>query len=252
MNVGYRALTYMMIDANIVAVSPATTYRVLKSVGLLNRWNKTNSKRGKGFEQPQAPHEHWHTDVSYINICGTFYYFIGVLDGCSRYLVAWDIRESMKESDVEIVIQKAKESFPEAHPRIISDNGSAYISKEFKQFIKISGMTHVKTSPFYPQSNGKMERFNQTMKVEAIRPNTPVSLKDAKEIVEKFVEEYNKHRLHSAIGYITPIDRLNNKQEEIFKARDSKLETARANRKLARESHSSLANFNVEQLTQLC
>jgi putative transposase len=250
--VGYRALTYMMLDADVVAVSPATTYRVLKSAGLMRCWNGLKSKKGTGFEQPLNPHEHWHTDVSYINICGTFYYFIGVLDGCSRYLVAWDIRESMKEIDIEVVLQKARESFPDARPRIISDNGSAYISKEFKNFIKISGMTHVKTSPFYPQSNGKMERFNGTLKVEAIRPNTPVSLDDAKTIVSKFVEEYNNQRLHCALGYITPNDRLNNKQEEIFRARDSKLEAARAHRKLVREGYPSLTNYNIEQQAQVC
>lgn len=244
---GYRALTYRMLDEDVVAVSPATTYRVLKKAGLLSRWNNTDSQKKKGFQQPLEPQEHWHTDVSYINICGTFYYFIGVLDGCSRYLVAWDIRESMKEIDVEIVLQRAREAFPEAKPRVISDNGSAYISKEFKGFIKASGMTHVRTSPFYPQSNGKMERFNKTLKVEAIRPKTPISLDDAKRIVNEFVTEYNCVRLHSAIGFVTPCDRLNNRQENIFRARDRKLEAARAQRKLVREEFASLANQTIEQ-----
>jgi putative transposase len=120
---GYRRLTYLLMDANTVAVSPSTTYRVLKSAGLLQRWNTSNSRKGKGFQQPAQPHEHWHIDISHINICGTFYYLCSILDGASRYLVHWELRESMRESDVEVVLQRAREKFPAATPRIISDNG---------------------------------------------------------------------------------------------------------------------------------
>ncbi len=107
---GYRRLTYMMMDEDIVAVSPSSVYRVLKGAGLLGRWNRAPSKKGTGFQQPLKPHEHWHTDISYINIRGTFYYLCSVLDGFSRYIVHWEIRESMTEADVEIVLQRAREA----------------------------------------------------------------------------------------------------------------------------------------------
>ena len=84
---GYRRLCYMMIDADIAAVSPSSVYRVLSNVGLLNRWNRKKSKKGTGFVQPLKAHEHWHIDISYINICGTFYYLCSILDGFSRYIV---------------------------------------------------------------------------------------------------------------------------------------------------------------------
>ena len=131
-----------------------------------------------------------------------------MLDGASRYLVAWDIRESMTEADVEVILQRAKERFPEARPRIISDNGPQFIAKDFKEFIRISGMTHVRTSPYYPQSNGKMERWNQSIKSECIRPGVPLSLEDAERLVAQYVTVYNEQRLHSALGYITPLARL--------------------------------------------
>lgn len=92
---GYRRLTYMMMDADVVAVSPTSVYRVLKTAGLLGRWNAKPSAKGTGFMQPVGPHEHWHIDVSYLNICGTFYYLCSILDGFSRYVVHWEIRESM-------------------------------------------------------------------------------------------------------------------------------------------------------------
>jgi transposase InsO family protein len=234
--VGYRALTYMMLDEDVVAVSPTTTYRVLKNAGLLNRWNGKVSRKGRGFVQPLGPHEHWHLDVSYLNICGTFYYFVGILDGYSRYIVHWDIRESMTELDVELVLQRARELHPKATPRIISDNGPQFISKDFKVFIRLSGMSHVRTSPHYPQSNGKLERLHRTLKTECIRPKTPLSLEDAKRLVGQFIQTYNHQRLHSAIGFVTPYDKLIGRDKEIFDARDRKLEAARERRKAAREN----------------
>jgi transposase InsO family protein len=233
---GYRRLTYMMLDADIVAASPSSIYRVLVDAGLLQRWNRKVSKKGTGFTQPIKPHEHWHIDVSYINICGTFYYLCSILDGFSRYIVEWDIRESMTEMDIEIILQRAKEKFPDATPRIISDNGPQFIAKDFKEFIRVSGMTHVKTSPYYPQSNGKLERYHRTIKGDCIRVQAPLSLADAKRLVTEFVEHYNNVRLHSAIGYITPKDKLAGRADMIFAMRDDKLAQAREARKLATRS----------------
>ena len=233
---GYRRLAYMMMDENIVAVSPSSVYRVLSDAGVLNKWNRTISKKGTGFQQPLKPHQHWHIDISYINISGTFYYMCSVLDGFSRYIVHWDIRESMTEADVEIILQRAREKFPDAQPRIISDNGPQFISKDFKEFIRISGMTHVKTSPYYPQSNGKLERYHKTIKGTCIRVRTPLSLNDAIRVVAEFVEHYNDKRLHSAIGYITPKDKLTGRAEAIFAEREAKLNTARDARKATRKA----------------
>ena len=232
---GYRRLTFMMLDQDVVAVSPASVYRVLAKAGLLQPWTATPSKKGTGFVQPQEPHEHWHTDISYLNICGTFYYLCSVLDGCSRANLQWEIRESITEREAELVLQKAKEKYPEARPGVISDNGPQFAAREFKQFIRISGMDHVRTSPYYPQANGKIERWHGSLKAEAIRPKTPLSLDDARRVVADFVAEYNAKRLHSAIGYVTPDDRLAGRHTQIWEERDRKLEAARARRAARRE-----------------
>jgi hypothetical protein len=144
---GYRRLTFMMLDADVVAVSPSSVYRVLRDAGLMQKHNCKPSLKGKGFQQPLKPHEHWHVDVSYINIAGTFFYLCSLLDGCSRFIVHWEIRQTMTEADIETIIQRAREQYPEARPRIISDNGPQFIAKDFKEFIRLCGMTHVKTSP---------------------------------------------------------------------------------------------------------
>ena len=130
-------------------------WRVLSHAGSLSKWNWKPSKKGTGFAQPLDAHQHWHIDVSYLNIGGTFYYLCSILDGFSRYIVNWDIRESMTEADIEIILQGAKEKDPEARPRIISDNGPQFIGRGFEEFIPISGMTHVRSSLFYPQIERK-------------------------------------------------------------------------------------------------
>ena len=232
---GYRQLAYMMLDRDVVAVSPTSVYRVLKDAGLLGR-PAAASKKGTGFQQPILPHEHWHVDVAYVNIKGTFYFLCSVLDGYSRFIVHWELRETMKEQDVEAILQRAREKFPGVTPRIITDNGPQFLAREFKAFIRIAGMTHVRTAPFYPQSNGKIERWHKTLKRECIRPKTPLDLDDARRCVGEFVRHYNEVRLHGAIGFVTPTDKLDGRAEQIHADRDRKLAAARERRAAARRA----------------
>jgi transposase InsO family protein len=233
---GYRRLAFMMIDRDVVAVSPATVYRILAGAGRLDRWTRSSSKKGTGFLQPLHPHQHWHIDVAYLNIAGTFYYLCSLLDGASRAIVHWEIRAAMKEVDVECIIQRAREKCPDEKPRIISDNGPQFIARDFKEFIRITGMSHVRISPYYPQSNGKIERWHKTLKTDALRPATPSTVEQARRVVGRFVQHYNDVRLHSAIGYIAPADFLAGRSTAIWTERDRKLESAREKRRLRREA----------------
>jgi len=180
---GYRRLTFMMRDADGVAVSPSRVWRVLHGAGRLGRRRGKPSSRGKGFQQPLGPHQHGHVDISYLNLAGTFYYLCSVLDGYSRYRVHWEIRASMTEAEVEIILQRARERFPQASPRLISDHGPQFIARDFKEFIRICGMTQVRTSPFYPESNGKIERWHQSLKAECVRPGVALSIDAARRLV---------------------------------------------------------------------
>lgn len=247
---GYRRLTFMMLDRDIVAASSSSVYRVLKNAGLLRCWNHGPSRKGTGFTQPIGPHEHWHVDVSYVNISGTFYYLCSVLDGFSRTIVHGELRESMIETEVEIILQRAREKFPSVTPRIISDNGPQFIARDFKTFIRLCGMTHVRTAPYYPQSNGKLERYHRSLKTECIRPGTPLTLDDAQRLVTRYVEHYNTVRLHSAIGYVAPMDRLEGRAEAIWAERDRKLVAARERRKTARQAQSDGAAGGAQAACQ--
>jgi transposase InsO family protein len=238
---GYRRITFMMLDDDIVAVSPSSTYRVLKAAGHLDRKNISPSKKGTGFVQPKKIHQEWHTDITYLNLGGTFYFMISVLDGFSRYIVHWEIRETMKEFDIEVVIAKAIEKHPGVSPRIISDNGPQFIAKDFKEFIRVYGLTHVRTSPYYPQSNGKLERWHGSLKQECIRPTCPATIEEAEKRVTRYIHHYNTVRLHSAIGYVTPADCLAGLSQVIGDERDRKLEEARQRRQAKRSNEKQVA-----------
>ena len=232
---GYRWLTFMMLDEDIVAVNPTSVYRVLKAAGRLDRKFVAPTKKGTGFAQSLQPHQHWHIDVSYINVEGTFYYLTSILDGYSRAIIHWELRETMKEQEIEVILQKALEKHPGVKPRIISDNGPQFIARHFQQFIRLVGITHVRTSPYYPQSNGKLERWHGSLKRECIRPACSGSVTEARPCITDFVAHYNTIRLHSAIGYITPADKLQGLQQVIFQEHDRKLEEARQRRQVARQ-----------------
>jgi hypothetical protein len=142
----------------------------------------------------------------------------------------------MEEIDVETILQRARENFPGEHPRIITDNGPQFIAKDFKEFIRIAGMTHVRTSPYYPQSNGKIERWHKTLKGDCIRVQVPLSPDEARRIVTDYVAHYNHVRLHSAIGYVTPNDKLLGNDPAIHAERDRKLAEARERRQQLRQA----------------
>jgi transposase InsO family protein len=243
---GYRRMTFLMLDADVVACSPSSVYRVLKKFGLLAGQTPNVTKKGTGFVQPLKPHQEWHVDISYLNIAGTFYFLCAILDGYSRFIVHWEIREKMEEIDVETILLRAHEKFPTERPRIISDNGPQFIAKDFKEFIRIMGMTHVRTSPYYPQANGKIERFHKTIKGECIRVKVPLSLDDARRIATDYITHYNEARLHSAIGYVTPKDKLLGNDAAIFAARDRKLAEARERRKEMRQTRHEQIEARVD------
>ena len=232
---GYRRLTFMMLDADVVAVSPTSVYRVLRQAGLLSTWNGKPSKKGTGFEQPLAPHEHWHIDCRYINIRGTFYYLCSILDGYSRYIVPL--------GDPRVDDRGGHRDHPAAGQGT-APGGAAPDHLRQRAAVHRQGLQGVhphlrhdarQNLALLSAINGKIERWHKTLKGECIRPGTPLSLEDARRLVAGYVEHYNNVRLHSAIGYITPKDKLAGRQPEIHAERDRKLEAARKQRQIRRQ-----------------
>ena len=244
---GYRRCAYMMVDEDVAYASPATVYRVLCEADAINKSNAKVSLKGTGFVQPNRPHEHWHTDISYVKVGERFYYLVCVLDGYSRYIVNWGLKESMEERDVAIVQQGAVEKYPRSKTRYITDNGKQFTGREFRKFIAYHGLTHVRISPGYPQSNGKLERFHLSIKGEALNRKALVSVEQAKDIIKGYVDYYNNNRLHSAIGYVAPRDRLEGKDVDILKQRDEKMRLAR----MKREENGTILKKDNQQACNL-
>jgi transposase InsO family protein len=224
---GYRRVAYKMIDSDIAYVSPSSVYRVLRRENLLNKWNTNkNASKGLGFKQPDYTHKHWHVDIKYLNFNGSFLFLISVLDGYSRYVLHHEVRHSMTEHDVQCTVLGAKEKYPNARPRIITDNGCQFISKEFKLFIKDIEAEHIRTSVNYPQANGKIERFHRTISQECLRVKAPVSLNDFINYISNYIRFYNTERLHASLHYLTPDDYLNNRFKQKLEYREAKLADA--------------------------
>jgi transposase InsO family protein len=228
---GYRVLCRQMVDANIAAVRPATVYNVLKRGGLTKKWAEMREETKKGFEQPKAAHEQWHTDFSYVKVSGACYYFVSVMDGYSRKILSWGLYESLDGLWAEIVLAKARELYPDARPRIITDNGAQFISKDFRELVSLLEMKQTFTSPAHPQSNGKLERFHRTFKSEHVRQSAYLGKADAIERMRKWIRYYNGERLHSALLYLPPDEVFYGRMGIRLAERGEKLQTAYINRR---------------------
>jgi len=227
---GYRRFTYMMIDQNVVCVSPSTVYRYLKSQGLLMRWAEQKSI-GPRPEDPKTPNEKWHTDLMILNIDGENYYYQGIMDAFSRYIIAWDIYAEGTAFNTSLVLQEAFDKSPEdINPVIIADNGPEFIGREFRQVISHNNAIRVKIRPYHPQSNGIEERFHRTLRNECITRYE--NLIDAKKKVGMWIEYYNNQRLHSSLKYMPPAIWHNGDPEVLYNERKLKLKDARIERRL--------------------
>ncbi|MDQ0289471.1 transposase InsO family protein [Oligosphaera ethanolica] len=230
---GYRRCTYMMMDQNIACASPSTVYSVLKRASALRpRSGKTGCK-GKGFHQPLGPHHHWHTDITHVKVGGISANLCSIIDGYSRYCVAHRLSKNGEALDVEAVFQQGVERFPEAKGRVISDNGKQFVCKEYRELLTLSGFTYCNTSPYYPQSNGKQERFHGSLKSERLNRKHLNDFDYAEKVIDDYVDYYNNVRLHSAIGYVTPRDMLEGHAPVIQALRSQKLKDARERRRMA-------------------
>ena len=158
---GYRYLAWLMMDMDVACVQPSTVYNILRKDGLFPKWAKTHDVKKKGFDQPLRPNEQWHTDFSYVRIHGVFYYFACILDGSSRKMLVWDLFPFMDALNIELLIMRAKELYPDAHARLIHDNGKQFYARNFLDLVSKLEQEETATSPFHPQSDGKVERGAQ-------------------------------------------------------------------------------------------
>ena len=232
-SIGYRKFTWQMVDANIAFLSESKVYDILSAHNRLQGWNKVdNAETAKEYRhKPKHVHYHWHTDIAYIKVGGILYFLIMMLDGYSRYLLEWELMTDMLGGSVETFVQRVKEKYPYARPKLIHDNGSQFISHDFKRLLQKLEIQQIFTRRNHPQTNGKIERLNGTVKQEALRPGQPCDFQEAWEILNKYSYEYNHQRLHAGISFLRPADMFFGRSGLILNERLEKIENARADRK---------------------
>jgi transposase InsO family protein len=230
-DLGYRKFTWKMVDEDIVYLSESSIYRILRQFKLLGRAFKENDGALKEYEnKPKYVHHHWHTDIAYVIMSGIHYYLIFMLDGFSRFLLHWELMTDISGTSVEIFTQKTIDKYPEAMPMVIHDNGSQFISHDFKRILFENNCIDVPARMKHPETNGKAERFVGLIRNEALRPNSPSYYGEGVKVIEKYVDEYNNRRYHAGIGYLKPVDVFHGRGSAILAERREKLEQARQER----------------------
>jgi putative transposase len=230
-SLGYRKFTWKMVDDNIAYLTESSVYRVLRAFKLLGKAFKEKDGALKEYQnKPLYVNHHWHTDIAYVILGGIHYYLIFMLDGYSRYLLHWELMTDMAKSSVEIFIQNTLDKYPGVEPMIIHDNGSQFISHEFKQILFENNCKDIPTRLKHPETNGKAERFVGLIRTEALRLNSPSYYAEGKNVIKAFVHDYNNNRYHAGIKYLKPVDVFNSREHIILAERKEKLKAARERR----------------------
>ncbi len=224
---GYRRLAWMMIDDDVAYVSPTSVYRILSDADLLYRW-KRSRRVGERPAEPTAPNERWHTDLMYLRVEDTWYFLVTVLDAYSRYVVHWELLTSMTAASVRVVIHDALKKTG-AHPQVVTDNGSQFKAKDFKELVRDFELEHIRIRTYHPESNGRIERFHRSTR-DAVEGQDLKNLGRAREIIGRWVEFYNTRRLHAGLKCLPPADYWQGDPEARIEERRTKLRAARERR----------------------
>ena len=220
-----RQLAAWLTDYRSLAVSASTVYRMLRREGLVKRV-EYELAAGKEYQHKTTePHQLWATDASYFRVLGWgYYYMVTVMDDYSRFILAWRVQKDMTaDSLIEVVQDAVDVTGMDAVPvhnrtRLLSDNGPGYVSRAFREYVQLVGIRHILAAPYHPQTNGKLERYHQTLKRDVNQVPYDV-VGDLEAAIRGFVEFYNYRRYHKALKDVTPADVLEGRWEAILAQR---------------------------------
>ena len=221
-----RELAWYITDRRGYFISESTVYRILRDYDLITSPAYIVLSAADTFKHPtRRINELWQTDFTYFKIVGWGWYYLStVLDDYSRYILSWKLFSTMNAQDVQETLDMAiaKSGVDQIRvkhrPRLLSDNGPCYVSRELKSYLQEHEMEHTRGAPYHPQTQGKIERYHRTMKnvVKLDHYYLPQELKAA---IGKFVSHYNNDRLHESLDNVTPADVYYGRKEEIITQR---------------------------------
>jgi len=221
-----RELAIKYTDERRYFISESSVYRILKAADLITAPSHVTIKAASVFHDKTARiNEMWQTDFTYFKIIGWGWYYLStILDDYSRYIIAWKLCTTMKAGDVTDTLEMALEAsgcdqaVVRHKPRLLSDNGSCYISGELADWLGNRRMDHVRGAPFHPQTQGKIERWHQTMKNRVLLENYYLP-GDLEQQIATFVEYYNNARYHESLNNVTPADVYFGRDKSIIRER---------------------------------
>lgn len=228
--IGYRKLTWMMVDVAAACVGESTVYRVLSEADLLSRWKRSAPSDGEYRFRPNGPNQQWHTDVMYVWVAARFYFLVSFVDAYSRYVVHHRLLINLDGRSVATELQAALEKVEGARPRIVHDHGSEFVNRDVAAVIKAHNLIDIKTRPRHPESNGIVERFNGTVRHDS-GDDYGDNYLQAEAAIAGLLRHYNEERLHAALGYMTPATWHRGNPNEVRDERARRIAAARAHRK---------------------
>ena len=220
-----RELAWYFTDKEGYFISEASTYRILKRFDLITSPAFVMTTAADKFQHPtQRVHELWQTDFTYLKVIGWGWYYLStVLDDYSRYIIAWKLTDSMSHQDVEntLALALAATGLTQVRhrPRLLSDNGAAYVSKGLAAYLKKHEIRHTRGAPYHPMTQGKIERYHRSLKNVICLDNYYFPW-EVEQAVAAFVEEYNHQRYHESLENVTPADVYFGRQQTILQQRE--------------------------------
>jgi transposase InsO family protein len=206
-----------------IFISESSVYRILKGFDLIQSPAFEIVSAKEKFEKPtKRAHELWQTDFTQFKVQNWGWYYLStILDDYSRYIIAWKLSPTMGESDVEKALKKTglEKARVRHRPRLLSDNGPAYLSKDLKKYLKRKNMEHIRRRPYHPQTQGKIERWHRSLK-NVVKLQNYYSLSELEQAIGEFVEYYNHERYHESIDNLTPSDMYSGKSKEVLTQRE--------------------------------
>ena len=220
----------MMVDEDVVYLTPSTVYRILDRYDLLYRWKRPEPGQGRRVPKATYPDEVWHVDLMYLWVKGRWYFLVSILDSYSRYIVHWEPL-SMRAQEIAEIIATALERVHGKRPRIVKDNGSQFVAKEWREVMRYFELEEIPIRVRHPQSNGRIERYHRSVREEALGDTEAESLYRARDLLAEWVRYYIEERLHSALEYLRPVDYYRGNPQALLAERKTKLREAAARRK---------------------